>query len=127
MLKKLKLAGIIIVVLFLGVISFLVFGSYSEGARAGTLVKLSKRGVLFKTTEGEINMQMFVGDDGAASGLATQMWDFTVPNSDAEVVDKLEQAMLNGHRVKLYYKEKYFRFFWNGDTKYYVYKVDVLK
>ena len=32
---------------------------------------------------------------------------------------------MTGQRVKVYYKEKYFKFSWIADTKYYVYKVEV--
>lgn len=30
--------------------------TYSEGARAGQLIKISNKGVVFKTNEGELNM-----------------------------------------------------------------------
>jgi hypothetical protein len=35
--------------------------------------------------------------------------------------------MENGDRVRLFYKERYARLFWNGDTKYFIYKVEAVE
>ena len=33
--------------------------------------------------------------------------------------------MLSGKRVRLHYEQKYMKYFWLGDTEFYVTKVDV--
>lgn len=122
--KYVKIILISIVVIVIAVGAYLVFGTYSNGYRAGTVIKLSEKGWVFKTYEGQLNMGMAIGDFAAANN--TQIWDFSVSGSDDEVVKKLEEAMLSGHRVKLHYKEKFFRFFWSGDTKYFVDEVEMV-
>jgi hypothetical protein len=124
---KVKIVLIIIVLLGLGVLAYLLFGSYSEGERAGTLVKLSKKGYVFKTWEGELNTFMYVSDQAAASAAVSNLWNFSVQDKDQDAIKLMQDAMLNGHRIKLYYKEKYFKFPWNGDSKYFVYKAEVVK
>lgn len=105
--------------------SYFAYGTYSTGSRAGTIIKLSKKGVLFKTWEGELNMTMFVGDMSAAAAIAN-LWKFSVHRSDTAVVRILNDAMLSGQRVKLDYDEHYIRLPWNGETTYFVTKVELL-
>jgi hypothetical protein len=124
---KVKIVLVIIIVIALAVFSYFVFGNYSEGERAGTLVKLSKKGYVFKTWEGELNTYMYVSDQAAASAAVSNLWTFSVLENDQEAIKLMQDAMLNGHRIKLYYREKYFKFFWNGDTKYFVYKAEIVK
>jgi hypothetical protein len=38
----------------------------------------------------------------------------------------MEKAMLNGHRVKLHYHQRYFKLFFIGDTEYIVQSMEVL-
>lgn len=115
----------IFIVIVLAVLLYVTFGHYGEGSIAGTLVKLTKKGILFNTYEGKLNTQMYVGDGTAASGVGLNLWDFTVVKDDS-LITKLETAMLNGHRVKLDYKQRFFTLPWVGDTKYIVYGAEVL-
>jgi hypothetical protein len=115
----------IFIVIVLAVLLYVTFGHYGEGSIAGTLVKLTKKGILFNTYEGKLNTQMYVGDGTAASGVGLNLWDFTVVKDDS-LIAKLETAMLNGHRVKLDYKQRFFTLPWVGDTKYIVYGAEVL-
>ncbi|MCU0353360.1 MAG: hypothetical protein MUD08_06410, partial [Cytophagales bacterium] len=55
---------------------------------------------------------------------ASALWDFTVASGETEVIKALEEANRNGHRVTLYYTEKFYRLPWRGDTKYFVNKVE---
>jgi len=43
-----------------GFFSFVYFMHYSNGVRAGKLVKFSSKGVVFKTWEGEISQGVYV-------------------------------------------------------------------
>jgi len=112
-------------VLVIGVIVllFLVFANYSSGYRAGVPTKISKKGVIFKTYEGTLNIG---GLTNTSEGAIPTTWDFTVKSGADSVLNKIDQAILHSKRVKLLYHEKYAKFFWIGDTKYYVYDVEIL-
>jgi len=116
----------IFIVLVLSVLLYFTFGHYGEGSIAGTLVKLTKKGVLLNTYEGKLNTQMFIEDGAAASGVGLNLWDFSVVKDDS-LIAKMETAMLNGQRIKLEYKQRYFTLPWIGDTRYIVYDAEVLE
>ncbi len=114
--KKIAL-GILLIFILVG--CFFIFGSYSSGYRAGTVMKMTKKGFVFKTNEGQMNTGGFVNED---SGETSIIWNFSV--KDDEVVRHIEEAVDKGKKVKLYYDEKYFKIFFLGDTKYFVNKVE---
>jgi hypothetical protein len=95
--------------------------SYSEGDRAGVVSKFSEKGFLIKTHEGELN----VGAQSDVGNISVNIWNFSVANNDPENIKKLSDSMLSGKRVRLHYEQKYFKYFWLGDTEYYITKVDV--
>ncbi len=97
--------------------------NYSTGFRAGIPAKLSKRGVLFKTWEGQLVTGVL--QENAGGGI-NNTWDFSILNSADSVQIKIEEAIAFDKRVKLYYNEKYRVLFWRGDTPYFVYKVEIL-
>ncbi|GIV38331.1 MAG: hypothetical protein KatS3mg033_0131 [Thermonema sp.] len=101
--------------------AYLLFGNYSVGTRSGILVKISHKGYVFKTYEGELNLGGY-NTDGSVSNYVSGIWRFSVSPHDKRLVKDLQA--LQGYPVKLYYREKYFRLPWRGDTKYMVYKVE---
>jgi hypothetical protein len=116
--KILKIGSLIVLLLALSVGYWAVFGHFSEGNRAGTVIKLSKQGYIFKTYEGQLDLGGFNRETGGST------WEFSV--TDEQVIADLEKAMNSGKRVKLHYKEKFFVIFYEGKTKYIVDKVDFL-
>jgi len=95
--------------------------TFSEGTRAGQLIKLTNKGVVFKTHEGELNMGgLRVG--GSSDGLEGNLWQFSVV--DEQVLDALNKA--EGKRVKLSYKQRYRAMPWQGETDYFVTGVEVI-
>lgn len=113
---------VIIVLLFCGYIIFVSNFSYSDGSRTGYLSKFSKRGYVFKTYEGEI----FLG--GATAENNTVMnttWAFSVRSGDKEAIASLEKY--EGNIIKVHYKQVIKNMPWQGETNYFVYKVDVLE
>ena len=122
-LNLLKKIGIIILLLAIAVFVFLNLANYSTGYRQGVPTKISKKGVIFKTHEGTLNIG---GLTNSAEGAIPTSWDFTVRSSADSVISKIDRAILDGKRVKLMYHEKYVHFFWLGDTKYFVYDVEIL-
>lgn len=111
----------VILLLLIGFGAFMFFANYSEGVRSGVLMKISKKGVVFKTHEGQLNIGGF--DQTSDIGVSN-VWEFSVRND--EVLQELEAAMDNSQRVKLYYNEKYMILPWRGDTKYFVVEVEEL-
>ncbi|MCK5277796.1 MAG: hypothetical protein KAK04_04645 [Cyclobacteriaceae bacterium] len=122
-LKLLKKIGIIILLLAIAVFVFLNVANYSTGYRQGVPTKISKKGIIIKTHEGTLNIG---GLTNTSEGAIPTTWDFTIKKSADSVIVKLDKAILDGDRVKLMYEEKYVRFFWFGDTRYFVYDVEVL-
>lgn len=68
--------------------------SYSEGDRAGTLQKFSKKGWLCKTYEGELALYV-------VGGVAPQIWYFST--RDESVAKALAGAV--GQNIQLHYTE----------------------
>ena len=119
----LKKAGLILLGLFIVLMLFFYYGNYSSGYRAGVPTKISKKGVIFKTYEGTLNVG---GLTNTNDGTIPTTWDFSVKTSDEMVLEKIDQAIQSSDRVKLLYKEKYVKLFWRGDTKYFVYDVEII-
>lgn len=111
---RIALFAIVLLVILAGVVS--VAGNYSSGSRAGVVMKLSRKGLLFKTWEGQLNLGAMAQDKG--------VWEFSIDRGEDEVLKQLNDAMVQGYRVQLHYQEKFFQFDWRGDTKYFVYKVE---
>jgi len=117
--------GLLYFLLFLlvvfGVLYALTGWSYSDGERAGTVSKFSRRGFIFKTYEGVLNVGGFSGETGS---LTPQYFDFSV--DDDAVSAQITQAVKTGQRVTLHYEEKILKFPWNGETKYYITGVEII-
>ena len=92
---KLIVASVILIpILLFAIYTAVVLNwSYSEGERSGVLYKLSHKGWVCKTWEGELNLT-----PGAA---APTIWAFTV--RDEDVVKQINEAM--GKEVSLRYSE----------------------
>lgn len=94
--------------LFISYFAFVYYVPYSEGTRSGELIKFSRKGVIFKTWEGEISQ----GISGA------QIFQFSVLDKDQDVIKKLREN--EGNYVKLTYVERYATFVFWGDSKYFI-------
>jgi len=121
--KTVKLFFVLIVLAALAGGAYYLFGTFSEGERAGTVIKLSRKGFLFKTYEGELNLGMVLSDNSGAS--VSNLWDFSVPASNHEVLNKLDTAMARGHRAKIFYRQMFVKVPWRGDTEYMIDKVEL--
>lgn len=95
--------------------SVVYYWHFSEGYRAGELIKISHKGFIFKTWEGEISQ-------GVSE---SQRFVFSVEEKEVQVINQLKN--LQGKQVNLTYIERYSTFPWMGDTKYFVKQVDVVK
>ena len=98
--------------LFMALLAVALCGgcSYSDGDRVGYLQKLSRKGWVCKTYEGELAMT-------TVPGVAPTLWTFSVWNED--VAKKLDGQM--GKRVVLHYRElRYVPTTCFGETNYFV-------
>lgn len=118
-----KFFTIVILIAIVGLAGYLWVSSwtYSEGTRSGQLIKVTKKGVFFKTNEAQLNMGGLRTTN--TDGLEGNIWDFSVISD--EVVAKLNY--LEGKRVKVAYKERYKSMPWIGETNYIAVDVTELK
>ncbi len=121
--KQRQQRGLIFLLLFVPLLLAVGYGffvwkwTYSEGERAGFVQKLSKKGFVCKTWEGELSMVSLPGS--VAEKFLFTVWD-----------DKIgEDINTNvGKRVALYYEEKVgLPTSCFGETRYYVTKVKSLE
>ena len=106
-------------IIFIPLVLFLLAGgwtwltlhwSYAEGERAGYVQKLSKKGWLCKTWEGEIAMVTM-------PGAIPEKFTFTVP--DDRLAEKIN--VMAGQRVVLHYQQhKFIPTTCFGETEYFV-------
>lgn len=96
-------AAIFLLVLFLigAALSGGLMPNYSEGERSGQVYKVSYKGILFKSYEGEMNVGGMATD---ANGQATAN-KFAFSVTDPAVVQALKEAATSGKRVTLTYKQ----------------------
>lgn len=118
--KRLLWISLIAAILGTGAWLFWSNLTYSDGTRTGYLMKVSKKGYVIKTMEGEMNMGGFQESDN--STLMGNTWYFSI--SDPKIYDELIQKQ--GKKLMLYYKEKNRAMPWQGDSDYFIYKIQEL-
>jgi hypothetical protein len=122
-----KILKIILITAVIGVVivfSFMYWGTYEDGVMAGKILRVSEKGVMFKTYEGKINLETFGALRGASP--IAESFDFSVEKSDQDLIKELEVVALSGERVNLYFVKRYVAFPWRGDTKYFATRVERL-
>jgi hypothetical protein len=121
--RKGKFRKYAFITIFFLAVAFLVYYficgmAYSEGTRSGVLTKISKKGFVFKTYEGELNIGGISEGDGTI--MPRTVFKFSV--TDPRVYYDLEK--LQGHKVVVHYKQVIKNFFWQGETDYFVNQVE---
>jgi hypothetical protein len=88
--------------------------TYSDGSRSGLLQKLSHKGNLMKTYEGELVLSSISSTNSVA--LASEKFFFSVAS------DSVAKRMMEyeGKRVRLHYEQKKGTLPWRGDSEYIV-------
>ena len=120
--KILRILVIALLVVGAGVFSFYYWGVYEHGVMAGKVLRISKKGMVFKTYEGKINLETFGALKGASP--VAEAFDFSVEKSDEAVIKRLEEVSLSGERVNLHFVKRYAIFPWRGDTRYFATKIE---
>ena len=121
--KYFKLTLVAVVAFGIAAFLFVIYADVSKGYRAGVPIKVSYKGKIIKTYEAEINVG---GLTNSSEGVLPSTWSFSIKKDDLHVLDALNEAIENNKRVKVYYEEKYVALFWLGDTKHFVYDVQIL-
>jgi hypothetical protein len=118
---------ILIIALILGIalFAFLYFVTFEKGVMAGKVLRISEKGVLFKTYEGKLNLDTFGALKGASP--IAESFDFSVEGHQTEIIKTLEAVALSGERVNLHFKKHYMQFPWRGETKVFVTEVERVK
>jgi len=100
---------LILIILLIGggIFAFDYYVPYSDGWRAGKLVKFSHKGILIKTWEGQLSTG--IGQD--------HLWNFSVEPKEKLVIEKMVDYQ--GKGVKIRYIERFWKIPWLGDTKYF--------
>ena len=113
--KFIKISIIAIILVSVAYFAFIYYATYSDGYRSGELIKITRKGVMFKTWEGKISQG--VSEE--------QHFEFSVESKNKDVIEALKE--LQGNQVNLTYIERFGTFPWMGDTKYYVTQVEKTK
>ncbi|MFK7970969.1 MAG: hypothetical protein AB8F95_11405 [Bacteroidia bacterium] len=121
------------VIILLTIITLVVMGGVyigffyntSEGSRVGSLAKLSHRGKVIKTWEGQLITGGMAGNNN--SDFRMPYWEFSVYPGDDETRRALTKAMDEGYRIKVSYEQKLFTIRFRGDTDYFVTGVERVK
>jgi flagellar basal body-associated protein FliL len=107
---------------FLGIFSL----NYSEGDRVGIITKFSKKGIIFKSWEGELVMGGFrnTADANGSNVMTANIFKFSV--KDDNVAKQVQKAMENGKTVELHYEESMWKPI-DQSTSYEVTEIKILK
>ena len=103
--KIIKRVVIFSLLIGIAILSFFYFGTYESGVMAGKVLRITEKGVIFKTHEGKISLESFGALKGASP--IAETFDFSVENSQAGVIKQLEEVALTGERVNLKFEKRY--------------------
>lgn len=87
---------------------------YSDGERTGVVTKISKKGMMWKTYEGQMNLGGMSADAGGV--MTPNVWDFSA--TDPAVVKQIEDAANTAKRITIKYSQKIAVPLWEGSTNY---------
>lgn len=119
--KKFALITTFILIIIWFIYYFICGMTYSDGSRSGVLFKVSRKGVIFKTYEGELN----IGGVNQGEGTIMPLTIFKFSTTKKVIYDSLEAYQ--GRRVVVKYRQVIKNFFWQGDTDYFVDHVSLVK
>lgn len=77
---------------------------YSDGTRTGTITKFSRRGLVFKSYEGEMNLggMKAATDSKGTATMVPNVWAF---HASGDMVAKIEAAQQTGAPVSITYRQ----------------------
>ena len=112
--KILRIISLIILLFAAGFIYWKYYFVYGEGAKAGELNYVVKKGDVFKTYEGKLIQSGLRSK--APNTIQSNEFEFSITNEKVAVILLDKQ----GHMVNLHYKEYHGALPWRGYTRYIV-------
>ncbi len=116
-LRKFLLITTLVLIISFWLYYFICGLSYSDGTRSGILTKVSKKGYIFKTYEGELNIGGINQGDGTI--MPNTVFKFSV--YDEKTYKKLDS--LQGRKIVVTYNQVIKNFFWQGESDYFIHDV----
>jgi len=104
--------------------------AYSEGQRVGVVNKISEKGVIWKTKEGELSLE---GRSSTGDDMGAGRWEFSIDGrayngeNTRQLYEDIKKCMDNGKKVKITYKQPLLKWPWRGSTDYFVQSVEPLE
>ncbi len=121
----LKKTLVVLVIIGIAIFAFLYWATYESGIMAGKVLRITEKGLIFKTYEGKLNLETFGALKGASP--IAESFDFSVESNEADVIKALQDVALSGERVNLHFRKRYAQFPWRGETKYFITQVERMK
>jgi hypothetical protein len=119
--KRIFIAILTIIVLCVAYV-FICGLTYSSGTRTGIVIKVSQKGYVFKTYEGELNLGGFSQGEGTI--MVRNIWAFSIPRNDTAIYNTITRS--EGKQMRLHYKEVIRHFFWQSETPYFIDKAEAV-
>lgn len=103
---------------------------YSHGERTGMINKVSEKGLIWETYEGQLALEGIVSKDGSSGA---NVWDFSIDRQaehgedTAKLVQKLREYMRTGQKVRIEYIEQLSTWPWRSETDYLIQSVEPIE
>ena len=103
---------------------------YSQGQRVGVINKISERGLIWKTKEGQLSLE---GITSTGQPTGAGIWNFSLDRqarhgeNTGSIYSLIGQHMEDGKRVKITYIEQFSTWPWRASTTYLVQSVEPLE
>lgn len=100
---------------------------YSSGTRTGMINKISKKGLFWKTFEGQMALEGIVSGGGQSGA---NVWDFSIDGSERQgeneylLAKKAEEALQTGSKVRIKYHQPLWTWPWRGSTSYFIQSIE---
>jgi uncharacterized protein YqjF (DUF2071 family) len=116
---------LLVIVPILHLIGFIpcIGPTYSESERVGYIIKFGKKGTIYKTLEGEL----YTGVPAGTTGIMIPSFQFTIHKSKAYLAKDIQNAIDNNLKVKIFYEQASFSSPIEGETSYFVTKIEPIK
>ena len=100
--------------------------TYSNGNRVGVINKVSEKGVIWKTKEGQLSLE---GRTSTGDYTGAGIWNFSIERSTSkedQLFFNANNHMIAGTRVKITYEKPLIPLPWKSETDYLVRKIEPL-
>ncbi len=117
----------LITIVVLSVLTLIIYAAlfspgipYSNGTRSGVIRRISHKGLMLKTWEGELDL--ITNEQNGVDAIVREIFHFSV--SSPEIAAEIREKEKAGKRTTLYYREYMLRGVRHGMTNYDIYKVE---